>query len=110
MENQYSLAKYGNKWSVYSHQSRTYAFIGRGKDFCTRKVNELNNILNEDKSIMIDGVNYKIVISDIIDPLDRITSVKCGEAVRYFGRYIYRTHQGEARACYEDDTSNNFSI
>ena len=46
MGNQYSLAKYGNKWSVYSHQSRTYAFIGRGKDFCARKVNELNNILN----------------------------------------------------------------
>jgi hypothetical protein len=110
MEKQFSLAKYGNKWSVYSHQSRTYNFIGCGKKFCTRKVNELNSILDTGKLIRIDGVDYKIVNSDIIEPFERMVAVKCGEAVRYYDKYLYRTIDGQIRACYANDTSNNFSV
>lgn len=39
----FELAKYQGKWAVYAKTSRTFHFIGRGKRFCEKKVNELNN-------------------------------------------------------------------
>ena len=60
------------------------------------------------KEIQIDGVTYKVVVSEIIDPFDRMAAVKPGEAVRYYDKYMYRTASGEARACYADETSNNW--
>ena len=43
MSNQYQLAKYEGKWCVFSVQSRTFDFIGKGKRFCENKVKELND-------------------------------------------------------------------
>lgn len=60
--------------------------------------------------LKINGETYKIVESDIINPFDRMESVKPGEAVRYYDKYMYRTASGEARACYADDPSNNWGI
>lgn len=62
------------------------------------------------KEIQIDGVTYKVVESEIIDPFDRMAAVKPGEAVRYYQWYMYCTASGEARACYADDTSNNWGV
>lgn len=61
-------------------------------------------------SIRIDGVDYKVVQSDSCDPFGRMDSIKEGEAVRYFGYYMYKTASGEARMCYADDTDNNFGV
>ena len=60
--------------------------------------------------LQINGATYKIVESDIINPYDRISAVKPGEAVRYYDKYIYRTASGEARACYADNPSNNWGV
>ena len=38
----YELAKYKGKWAVFDKTSRTYSFIGKGKKFCKRKVESLN--------------------------------------------------------------------
>ena len=62
------------------------------------------------EEIQIDGVTYKVVESEIIDPFDRMAAVKPGEAVRYYDKYMYRTASGEARACYADETSNNWGV
>ena len=62
------------------------------------------------KEILIDGVTYRVVESEIIDPFDRMAAVKPSEAVRYYDKYMYRTASGEARACYADDTSNNWGV
>lgn len=41
---EYSLTKYKGKWSVFSATSRCYFFIGCGKRFCVKKMNELNEL------------------------------------------------------------------
>ena len=63
-----------------------------------------------EKTIYVDGIEYKVVESDIIDPLDRMAAVKPGEAVRYYHEYMYRTPAGEARMCDADYTSNNYAV
>lgn len=65
---------------------------------------------NDNTSICIDGVDYKVIESDIINPFDRMAAVKPGEAVRYYDKYMYRTASGEARACYADNPSNNWGV
>ena len=60
--------------------------------------------------VQIDGMDCKIIHNDIIDPFERMKFVKPGEAVRYYIHYMYRTFSGEARACYADDTANNWSV
>lgn len=60
-----------------------------------------------EKTIYIDGIEYKIVQSEIINPFDRMAAVKPGEAVRYYHEYMYRTPAGEARMCDAGCTSNN---
>ena len=60
--------------------------------------------------LQINGETYKIVESDIINPFERMASVKPGEAVRYYDKYMYRTTCGEARVCYADDPSNNWGV
>lgn len=62
------------------------------------------------EEIQIDGVIYRVVESEIIDPFDRMAAVKPGEAVRYYDKYMYRTASGQARSCYADDTSNNWRV
>jgi len=43
----YELAKYQGNWAVYDKVSRTFSFIGKGKRFCMRKVESLNQYLHE---------------------------------------------------------------
>jgi hypothetical protein len=62
------------------------------------------------KEIQIDGVTYKVVESEIINPFDRMAAVKPCEAVRYFDMYMYRTKEGESRMCYADNPSNNWGV
>lgn len=63
-----------------------------------------------DNTINIDGVDYKILYSDFISPFDIMSYLHCGEAARYFDKYMYRTKDGQARVCYADDTSNNWDV
>ena len=63
-----------------------------------------------EKTICIDGIEYKIVQSEIINPFDRMAAVKPGEAVRYYHEYMYRTPAGEARMCDAGCTSNSCGV
>lgn len=62
------------------------------------------------ETINVNGVDYKVVQSDIVNPFERMDAVKEGEAVRYYGYYMYRTASGEARMCYADNPDNNFGV
>ena len=42
MKRDFELAKYHNKWAVFSKVTKTFDFIGKGKRFCENKVKELN--------------------------------------------------------------------
>ncbi len=44
MEKPFELAKYKNKWSVFAKNARVFFFIGKGKKFCEKKVEELNKL------------------------------------------------------------------
>lgn len=39
----WEAAKYKGKWAVFDTVSRTFNWIGRGKRFCEKKANELND-------------------------------------------------------------------
>ena len=41
-EDGFEVAKYHRKWAVFSKRSRTFDFIGKGRKFCEKKVEELN--------------------------------------------------------------------
>lgn len=45
----FELAKYKGKWAVFDRVSRTFSFIGKGKQFCKRKVMSLNNELDSNE-------------------------------------------------------------
>ena len=61
-------------------------------------------------TIRINGVDYKVVQSDIINPFDRMDAVKSGEAARYFSNYMYRTASGEARMRDAESPENNWGV
>ena len=61
-------------------------------------------------TIRINGVDYKVVQSDIINPFERMDAVKSGEAVRYFSNYMYRTASVEARMCDAEYPENNWGV
>lgn len=61
-------------------------------------------------TIRINGVDYKVVQSDIINPFERMDAVKSGEAARYFSNYMYRTASGEARMCDAESPENNWGV
>jgi hypothetical protein len=63
-----------------------------------------------EETIRINGVDYKVVQSDIINPCDRMDAVRSGEAVRYFSNYMYRTSSGEARMCDAEYPENNWGV
>lgn len=63
-----------------------------------------------EETIRINGVDYKVVQSDIINPFDRMDAVKSGEAARYFSNYMYRTASGEARMCDTEYPENNWGV
>lgn len=83
-----------------------------GEDLARKEVDYL--LREEEKrekdntSICIDGVDYKVIESDIIDPFDRMAALKPGEAVRFYDMYMYCTASGKARACHADNPSNNW--
>jgi hypothetical protein len=63
-----------------------------------------------EETIRISGADYKVVQSDTINPFDRMGAVKNGEAVRYFGNYMYRTASGESRMCDAEYPENNWGV
>jgi hypothetical protein len=42
MKVSFEAAKYENKWAVFDKVSKTFSFIGSGKQFCVKKAKELN--------------------------------------------------------------------
>lgn len=62
------------------------------------------------KLVRIGHIDYHVIESEEFDPFERMALVKPGQAVRYYDKYMYRTESGEARACYADNPSNNWSF
>lgn len=62
------------------------------------------------KLVRIGHIDYHVIESEEFDPFERMALVKPGQAVRYYDKYMYRTESGEARACYADNPSNNWSV
>ena len=62
------------------------------------------------KGILIDGVEYALVISDVVDIWGVLDILKPMQAHRYYDRYVYKTLGKETRACYTDDVANNLAI
>ena len=38
----FEVAKYNGKWSIFDKISKTFSCIGMGKKYCTERVKELN--------------------------------------------------------------------
>lgn len=60
--------------------------------------------------ISINGYDYKLNQVDATDGLDMVGKLQPMQASRYFDKYVYRTKDGVAMACYANDTMNCWSI
>jgi hypothetical protein len=62
------------------------------------------------KSILIEDVEYAVIISDADDIWGVLDILKPMQAHRYYDRYVYKTLGKETRACYADDVANNWAM
>jgi hypothetical protein len=62
------------------------------------------------KMISINGCDYELNQVDATDGLDVVNKIKTMQASRYFDKYVCRTKDGVAMACYADDTNNCWKI
>lgn len=60
--------------------------------------------------IFIDGCYYELNQVDATDGLDMVNKLEPLQISRYFDKYVYRTKENVAMACYADDVNNKWSI
>ena len=61
--------------------------------------------------IWIDAVCYELIDSSCYnDPFELCDALRPGDAARCYDKYMYCTITGEKRACYADQTWNNWGI
>lgn len=63
-----------------------------------------------EKGIIIDGFYYELNQVDATDGLDMVNKLNPMQVSRYFDKYVYRTKDNKAMACYVDDVSNCWRI
>lgn len=63
-----------------------------------------------EKGIIIDGFYYELNQVDATDGLDMVNKLNPMQVSRYFDKYVYRTKNNKAMACYVDDVSNCWRI
>jgi hypothetical protein len=62
------------------------------------------------ESIFINDDTYELNQVCATDGLDMVNKLNPMQASRYFDKYVYRTKDGVAMACYADDTMNCWTI
>jgi hypothetical protein len=62
------------------------------------------------KEIIINGCSYEVNQVDATDGLDMVNKLNPMQVSRYFDKYVYRTKDNRAMACYVDDVSNCWRI
>jgi hypothetical protein len=60
--------------------------------------------------VRINNDTYIVTLVDATDGLDMVSKLKPLQICRYFDKYVYRTADGKAMACYVNDIFNNWSI
>lgn len=63
-----------------------------------------------EERIVIDGCYYELNQVDATDGLDMVNKLEPLQISRYFDKYVYRTKENVAMACYADDVNNNWRI
>lgn len=62
------------------------------------------------EKIEINGLKYVLSTNYGETYCDTLNNIAKMEAIRWYDTYLYRTSEGQFRACYADDTNNNWSI
>ena len=63
------------------------------------------------EKITINGTDYEVISSsEFEDIFQGFETLKPKQAFRYYDKWVYRVEDGKFRACYANDTSNNWSI
>lgn len=63
-----------------------------------------------EERIFIDGCYYEVNQVDATDGIYMVGKLKPLQISRYYDKYVYRTADGKAMACYVNDVLNNWSI
>lgn len=63
-----------------------------------------------DERVIINGCLYELNQVDATDGLDMVGKLQPMQVSRYFDKYVYRTINGTAMACYVNDIYNCWSI
>jgi hypothetical protein len=67
-----------------------------------------NNVMDE--RVIINGCSYELNQVDATDGLDMVGKLQPMQVSRYFDKYVYRTKDGIAMACYVNDIDNCWRI
>lgn len=62
------------------------------------------------EKVEINGLKYILSTNYSETYHETLGELKKCEAIRWYDMYLYRTQGGDCRACYADDTKNNWSI
>lgn len=62
------------------------------------------------EKVKINGLKYVLSTNYGETYHETLCKLKKCEAIRWYDMYLYRTQEGDCRACYADDTNNNWSI
>lgn len=62
------------------------------------------------EKVEINGLKYVLSTNYGETYCDTLNNIAKMEAIRWYDMYLYRTSEGQCRACYADDTNNNWSI
>lgn len=62
------------------------------------------------KRIIINGCSYEVNQVDATDGLNMVSKLKPMQVSRYFDKYVYRTKDNVAMACYANDVCNCWRI
>lgn len=62
------------------------------------------------EKVEINGLKYVLSTNYGETYHETLGELKKCEAIRWYDIYLYRTQVGDCRACYADDTKNNWSI
>lgn len=69
-----------------------------------------NSLITQTTRLRMDGVWYERNQVDGTDGLDMVNKLEPLQISRYYDKYVYRTENGTAMACYIDDVNNNWKI
>ena len=97
-------------WWIRCRQMNQYV-INHSFNVDSRNQEQLwSSLICKSLSVRFNNDTYFFTKVDATDGLDMASKLQPSQICRYFDKYVYRTSDGKAMACYVNDVFNNWSV